>query len=69
MCDFLDKELPKLGLAQKYIRLERTEAVYDAGAAQEYTLTVHYLSLIHISHDSRTAPGLHERDIRRGRRH
>ena len=25
MCDFLDKELPKLGLAQKFIRMERTE--------------------------------------------
>ena len=42
MCDFLDKELPKLGLAQKYIRMERTEDVYDAGEAKNYTLTVHY---------------------------
>ena len=42
MCDFLDKELPKLGLAQKFIRMERTEDVYDAGAPKNYTLTVHY---------------------------
>ena len=47
MCDFLDKELPKLGLAQKYIRMERTEDVYDAGAAKEYTLTVHYRDEVH----------------------
>ena len=47
MCDFLDKELPKLGLAQKYIRMERTEDVYDAGEAKNYTLTVHYRDELH----------------------
>ena len=42
MCDFLDRELPKLGLAQKFIRMERTEDVYDAGKPADYSLTVHY---------------------------
>lgn len=42
MCDYLDKELPKLSLERKFIRMERTEDVYDAGKPVEYTLTVHY---------------------------
>ena len=42
MCDYLDKELPKLELERKFIRMERTEDVYDAGKAVDYTLTVHY---------------------------
>ena len=44
MCDFLDRELPKLGLAQKFIRMERTE---DAGEVKDYTLTVHYRDELH----------------------
>ena len=47
MCDFLDKELPKLGLAQKFIRMERTEDVCDAGEVKDYTLTVHYRDELH----------------------
>ena len=42
MCDYLDKELPKLGLERKFIRMERTEDVYDAGKPVDYTLTVRY---------------------------
>ena len=42
MCDYLDKELPKLGMERKFIRMERTEDVYDAGKPVDYTLTVHY---------------------------
>lgn len=43
MLSFLDKELPDLGLAQKYIRLERTgeEATKD-GESTVYRLTVHH---------------------------
>ena len=47
MCDFLDRELPKLGLAQKFIRMERTEDVCDAGEVKDYTLTVHYRDELH----------------------
>lgn len=47
MCDFLDRELPKLGLAQKFIRMERTEEVCDAGEVKDYTLTVHYRDELH----------------------
>ena len=47
MCDFLDRELPKLGLAQKFIRMERTEDVCDAGEVKDYTLTVHYRDKLH----------------------
>lgn len=47
MCDFLDRELPKLGLAQKFIRMERTEDVCDAGEVMDYTLTVHYRDELH----------------------
>lgn len=47
MCDFLDRELPKLGLAQKFIRMERTEDVCDAGEIKDYTLTVHYRDELH----------------------
>lgn len=42
MCDYLDKELPKLALERKFIRMERTEDVYDAGKPVDYTLTVRY---------------------------
>ena len=42
MCDYLDKELPKLGMERKFIRMERTEDVYYAGKPVDYTLTVHY---------------------------
>ncbi len=42
MCDYLDKELPKLELERKFIRMERTEDVYDAGEPVDYSLTVHY---------------------------
>ena len=42
MCDYLDKELPKLNLERKFIRMERTEDVYDAGKPVDYTLTVRY---------------------------
>ena len=42
MCDYLDKELPKLCMERKFIRMERTEDVYDAGKPVDYTLTVHY---------------------------
>ena len=42
VCDYLDKELPKLGLERKFIRMERTEDVYDAGKPVDYTLTVRY---------------------------
>lgn len=47
MCDFLDRELPKLGLAQKFIRMERTEDVCDAGEVKDYTLTVRYRDELH----------------------
>ena len=47
MCDFLDRELPKLGLAQKFLRMERTEDVCDAGEVKDYTLTVHYRDELH----------------------
>ena len=47
MCDFLDRELPKRGLAQKFIRMERTEDVCDAGEVKDYTLTVHYRDELH----------------------
>ena len=47
MCDFLDRELPKLGLAHKFIRMERTEDVCDAGEVKDYTLTVHYRDELH----------------------
>ena len=47
MCDFLDRELPKLGFAQKFIRMERTEDVCDAGEVKDYTLTVHYRDELH----------------------
>lgn len=47
MCDFLNRELPKLGLAQKFIRMERTEDVCDAGEVKDYTLTVHYRDELH----------------------
>lgn len=47
MCDFLDRELPKLGLAQKFIRMERTEDVCDAGEVKDYTLTIHYRDELH----------------------
>ena len=47
MCDFLARELPKLGLAQKFIRMERTEDVCDAGEVKDYTLTVHYRDELH----------------------
>lgn len=47
MCDFLDRELPKLGLAQKFIRMEHTEDVCDAGEVKDYTLTVHYRDELH----------------------
>ena len=47
MCDLLDRELPKLGLAQKFIRMERTEDVCDAGEVKDYTLTVHYRDELH----------------------
>lgn len=47
MCDFLDRELPKLGLAQKFIRMERTEDVCGAGEVKDYTLTVHYRDELH----------------------
>lgn len=47
MCDFLDHELPKLGLAQKFIRMERTEDVCDAGEVKDYTLTVRYRDELH----------------------
>ena len=47
MCDFLDRELPKLGLAQKFISMERTEDVCDAGEVKDYTLTVHYRDELH----------------------
>lgn len=47
MCDFLDRELPKLVLAQKFIRMERTEDVCDAGEVKDYTLTVHYRDELH----------------------
>lgn len=31
-----------MGMERKFIRMERTEDVYDAGKPVDYTLTVHY---------------------------
>ena len=42
MCDFLDQELPKLNLAKKYIRMERTGAADNAESMQEFALNVKY---------------------------
>lgn len=40
MCEFLEKEVQKLGLAKKYVRIEQTQGQNDSAERQEYVLKV-----------------------------